>query len=502
MLHSVTSEAHETAPTSPPPSPTPREHPRLRVQEQGRATKKRHFARAVRRVVSLFVVDGAILFGSRATLQALRDAGWTGGVVTSLFPVGFMGGWGSISAIVVGLMLSGAYNSEQRWASPQAIMRGVGLGAALAMWQSIDFFGVGWTALRWFVVAAALGVLLYVGRALLWKAVISYRLAGRANDRVILVGNPFTKQGREAAEAVLRRPGTSSLGWLSERGGADDYLGHPSAVWEVLCETGTDTVVLCGDLTREMFDAVVEAAAVAGCRVLSVQRFGTLMASQPRQLDDPKFRVLELTFPASRAGQDVAKRVFDVAVAGTLILVLLPLLAALALWVRLDSVGPILFRQERVGQAGRIFEMWKFRTMVDGADGQKKDLLHLNESGDPRLFKIEGDPRVTRAGTILRRWSLDELPQLFNVVQGHMSLVGPRPFFEADLADYDDHHFIRLSVKPGLTGLWQVRGRSSIVDFEEVVRLDQYYVENWSFWLDLRILAETLPAVTRRTGAY
>ena len=146
--------------------------------------------------------------------------------------------------------------------------------------------------------------------------------------------------------------------------------------------------------------------------------------------------------------------------------------------------------------------MLKFRTMQDGADGQKHTVAHLNHSGDSRLFKIPNDPRVTRLGAWLRRWSLDELPQLFNVLLGDMSLVGPRPFFESDLQSYEDRHFRRLGAKPGITGLWQVRGRSSVVDFEEVVKLDRQYIEQWSLWMDLQILLLTLPAVLRRKGAF
>jgi lipopolysaccharide/colanic/teichoic acid biosynthesis glycosyltransferase len=293
-----------------------------------------------------------------------------------------------------------------------------------------------------------------------------------------------------------------SLGWLSERVGARDYLGHPSAVWEVLCESGSDTVLLCDDLPAELFDTVVEAAAVSGCRVLSVHDRGPLMATQPRALNGGDVRMLELTFPAARAGQDVVKRTVDVVVASTLLVVFSPLLVAHSLWNLFDSAGPVIFMQERVGQAGRTFRMLKFRTMRLGADMEKVDLAHLNQSGDPRLFKIPNDPRITRLGTFLRRWSLDELPQLFNVLLGDMSLVGPRPFFEADLGAYDDHHFIRLAVKPGITGLWQVKGRSSIVDFEEVVLLDRKYVENWTLGLDLSILLSTIPAVIMRRGAY
>jgi lipopolysaccharide/colanic/teichoic acid biosynthesis glycosyltransferase len=137
-----------------------------------------------------------------------------------------------------------------------------------------------------------------------------------------------------------------------------------------------------------------------------------------------------------------------------------------------------------------------------GADQEKDALAHLNSSGDHRLFKVPNDPRTTRVGAWLRRWSLDELPQLLNVFSGDMSLVGPRPFFEADLEDYHDHHFARLGAKPGITGLWQVNGRSSVVDFEEVVRLDREYIDQWSLILDLKILLLTVPAVLRKTGAY
>ena len=139
--------------------------------------------------------------------------------------------------------------------------------------------------------------------------------------------------------------------------------------------------------------------------------------------------------------------------------------------------------------------------MVNGADAAKSSVAHLNHSGDPRLFKIRNDPRVTRVGRLLRRWSLDELPQLWNVLVGDMSLVGPRPFFESDLPLYQAHHFSRLGAKPGVTGLWQVSGRSDILDFEDVVQLDTRYIREWSLLLDLEILLRTIPAVLRRHGA-
>ena len=158
------------------------------------------------------------------------------------------------------------------------------------------------------------------------------------------------------------------------------------------------------------------------------------------------------------------------------------------------------FKMSNVG--GRRFRMFKFRTMRMGADDEKHKLAHLNHTGDHRLFKIPNDPRTTRLGRVLRRWSLDELPQLVNVLLGDMSLIGPRPFFESDFAAYEDHHFRRLDAKPGITGLWQVSGRSDLVDFEDVIFLDRQYIEQWSFWLDVSILFRTIPAVLRRTGAF
>lgn len=477
-------------------------HPRLRVQRVAARTKRRHFVRAVRRVAVLAAVDVLVLVGVRGLLQLLREAAWSSSAIRLLFPEGLMGGWGSVAAVMVGLVAAGAYASEERWASFGTVFQGVAFGAGLGMWQSLDLLGVPWTVGHWMLVTVALGAVMTTERALLFVLVRRFRLAAEPSDRVILVGDPESRAGQHAAEAVLKRPGMDSLGWLSERGGVKDYLGHPSAVWEVLCDTGTDTVVLCDDLERGLFDAVAEAAAVAGCRVLSVRDRETLTTSRPRPLNGGNLTMLELTFPAARAGQDGVKRAFDLIASSVLIVTLSPLLALLSIWIRLDSPGPVLFVQERVGQAGGVFRMLKFRTMKAGADGEKDDLAHLSPSGDPRLFKIPDDPRVTRAGAFLRRWSLDELPQLFNVLRGEMSLVGPRPFFECDLAAYDDHHFLRLAVKPGVTGLWQVKGRSSIVDFEEVVQLDRRYVETWSFGLDIWILLSTLPAVLKRTGAY
>ena len=177
-----------------------------------------------------------------------------------------------------------------------------------------------------------------------------------------------------------------------------------------------------------------------------------------------------------------------------------PLLALIALAIRLDSPGSILFRQTRVGAGGKLFEMYKFRSMREGAEVELEQLRELNEADGP-MFKIQDDPRLTRVGRFLRHTSLDELPQFWNVLRGEMGLVGPRPPLPAEVSGYMEWHKRRLEVRPGMTGLWQISGRS-LLSFDEMVLLDIYYIENWSLWLDFKILLRTIPKVLFGDGAY
>jgi exopolysaccharide biosynthesis polyprenyl glycosylphosphotransferase len=196
------------------------------------------------------------------------------------------------------------------------------------------------------------------------------------------------------------------------------------------------------------------------------------------------------------------KRWVDYLGAGLGLLVLAPVLLGIALAIRLDSPGPIFFRQERVGLHSKTFQVWKFRTMVVDAPRLQDLLEQRNESADGVLFKVKHDPRITWVGRLLRRTSLDELPQLFNVLCGQMSLVGPRPLPVRDVAKFDGWHNIRHQVLPGVTGLWQISGRSDIDTFDDVARLDLHYIDNWSLNLDLEILTATLGIVLWGKGAY
>jgi len=193
-----------------------------------------------------------------------------------------------------------------------------------------------------------------------------------------------------------------------------------------------------------------------------------------------------------------AKRAFDLVGALLLLVILAPAWLMIAFLIKADSPGPVLFRQRRIGLNGKAFMMFKFRTMVDGAEEHKPALLHLNEAADG-LFKIDGDPRVTRVGRWLRATSLDELPQLIHVVTGRMSLVGPRPLVPEEDARITGRDRHRLSMRPGMTGVWQVGGASAI-PIQEMVKLDRGYIEDWSPWLDVKLLGETAAHVLLRKG--
>jgi exopolysaccharide biosynthesis polyprenyl glycosylphosphotransferase len=197
----------------------------------------------------------------------------------------------------------------------------------------------------------------------------------------------------------------------------------------------------------------------------------------------------------------MVKSVIDRVGAAVLILLAAPFFVGAAIGIRITSPGPVVFRQKRAGKHGRPFTMFKFRTMQTDAEMRQAELIAYNQMTGP-VFKIERDPRITRFGRWLRKWSIDELPQLVNVLQGHMSLVGPRPLPIYEVEKFEDTaQRRRLSVKPGLTCLWQVSGRNEVKDFREWVRLDLKYIDNWSIWLDFKILLKTIPAVLSGFGA-
>ena len=268
---------------------------------------------------------------------------------------------------------------------------------------------------------------------------------------------------------------------------------------------GVRCIILAASaLTSQLFQTVVQHCDYADVKLLVLQP----PLSPHKRLSAlwDKGTVMEVQESWTYTSQFIGKRVIDFLGAGLGILLLSPLMLGIALLIRLDSEGPVFFRQQRLGRGGKPFLIWKFRTMEVNAEERLKELEQLNESDGGVLFKMKEDPRVTRLGKFLRRTSLDELPQLFNVLQGHISLVGPRPLQLRDctlaLKKVNRNTLARrLTLMPGLTGLWQVSGRSDVA-FDDMLNLDIHYVENWSLWLDLRILWQTVLIVTTGKGAY
>lgn len=245
-------------------------------------------------------------------------------------------------------------------------------------------------------------------------------------------------------------------------------------------------------LTRDLVDA--------GVHVELSSSLADIAPSRLTMRPLGRFPVMYLE-PVRRNGwRAKAKRTFDVMASATALVVLSPVLISAAAIVKATSSGPMFFRQSRVGQDAVLFDVLKFRTMVDDAEELLTQLADQNEASGP-LFKMKNDPRITRIGSFLRRTSIDEIPQLINVIRGEMSLVGPRPALPAEMAGWDADLYGRLRVKPGITGMWQVSGRSETT-FEEYTRLDLYYVDNWSLLIDLGILIKTVPAVMKSDGAY
>jgi exopolysaccharide biosynthesis polyprenyl glycosylphosphotransferase len=270
----------------------------------------------------------------------------------------------------------------------------------------------------------------------------------------------------------------------------------------MLDRTGARGVILIGAerLPDDEFLELLRSVRLRGVPLRVVPGALALMRSRPVLLESMGLPLLEVRYPQLDNTQRALKRALDVAVSLLGLTLLSPLFLAVILAIRLDSAGPILFRQKRVGADGKIFLCYMFRSMYEGAERRQEELEPLNEAEGP-VFKMKDDPRVTPVGRLLRRWSMDELPQLVNVLKGEMSLVGPRPLPVRDFQRMEEAHKRRLGAVPGMTGYWQISGRSNL-SFEEMVRLDLYYMENWSLSFDVKIILRTLGAVLRREGAY
>ena len=411
---------------------------------------------------------------------------------------------------VAALWLAGAYDVRFIGTGSDEFRKVLNAGIGLTAAVTIFSYAINLELSRAYVVIAlpSLTVFDMLARFALRKRLVRRRMHGKSMHSVVAVGHELavadlvTELGRDGYHglnvvgACVVQPGElDELAGVPVYGGLDDITTAVKAF-------NADTV------------AVTACPEMDGIRLRSLawelEKTGTDLCVSPALLDvaGPRTTVrptagltlLHVDHPQLSGFRLVLKGLFDRCAAGAALVMLAPLMTILASAVWLHDRGPALFTQVRVGKDGHAFRIYKFRTMVVDAEQRRVELLASNDS-DGVLFKLRRDPRVTPVGARLRRWSIDELPQLFNVFLGHMSLVGPRPALPDEADKYAEHVRRRLVVKPGLTGLWQVSGRSDL-SWEESVRLDLRYVENWSFALDLQIMWKTISVLVRGSGAY
>lgn len=427
--------------------------------------------------------------------------------------------WLSVALAVVWWFMLGAWNSRKPrvlGAGPDEYKR----VAAASLWLfgliAIVSYVLRVDTARGYVgVALPVGLIgLLLGRWLIRQHLNINRLRGQSMSLLLILGGPSA-----VAHLAASLEGAKSSGYLPiaaytpgahAESGIEPESGLPILGHKPDARSIIEAIDVCGA------DAVAVSAGVQlhpqilrhlGWELAS-RNIGLIMAPALTDVAGPRIHtqqvaglpLIHVTTPTLDGGQGVAKRLFDIFVSSVLIIVSSPVMVVVGILVKIESQGPALFKQVRVGIAGEHFDMLKFRSMVVDAEQRLTELAHHSD-GNGLLFKMKNDPRVTRVGKFIRKFSLDELPQLFNIFMGSMSLVGPRPPLPSEVAAYEHDVRRRLLVKPGLTGLWQVSGRSNL-SWQDSVRLDLYYVENWSLAGDLMILLKTFRAVFRGAGAY
>ena len=468
---------------------SPRETSRVRSAIVAGATMT-VFAVDVALTAGAFVVAYFIRFvlsDSVATAMPLQQYVRTG------LAVGFA------AAVLLALQGLGDLDRRRSWPTRlRVITSAISTGAVIAMVFSFDQdqrLSRAWLAIGWSVSIAVL----CLWRSVAPSLVLALRRSFSWRPRLVVVGANAT--GQELASGLERT--FEVLGYVDNGTDLAEPLDRPLlgpiAELETIVRAGAidEILIALPPDRREQVDRIVSRGFG---RQVDVKVLSEFDGSLPSRVEFGRFGARAYIGFAPVARVSWIKRVADLLIASTTLVLTGPLLLAIAIAIKLDSPGPVFYRQRRLGKDSAAFDMLKFRSMCQDADVRIALLRDRNEATGP-LFKIRADPRVTRVGRLLRRCSLDELPQLVNVLRGEMSLVGPRPPLPAEVANYEDWQLARLRALPGMTGLWQVSGRSE-VPFNDMVRLDLHYVRNWSLGLDLEIMLRTIPAVLANRGAY
>jgi len=480
---------------------------RVALAQRAQQIMRVQLIRSAVRVGVLMAGDAAALLALRLLLRGVRDESWLGAAiastVNSLVPQGAMPLVQLLPAVLLGLIALDTYGANDRRRDAGRLVAGGTLGLALPLWGHLwSHFSL--LLLPGFIlVAGVVGMMLIIERYLIDHAVRKLWPIGPGAARALLIGRP------DHTRRALEHPSLSDARAFAFGGILDpDEFGLQSGHGDFsrLCQTikqyRADTIVLTGPLDDQALALVIDAAAAAGCQLYAIPRSFAVGGVESRMVWSGGAPLVALNRPGLRGRQLVIKRTLDIVVSGLGMVLLMPVFVLTALAVYISSPGPTFFRQTRVGLGGKTFKITKFRSMVHDAEARLDDLTPKSLYSDRRLFKVKDDPRVTRLGNFLRRTSLDELPQLWNAFVGNMSLVGPRPPLPSEVDLYEEHHYTRFDVKPGITGPWQVNGRNTITDFDEVIRLETDYIREWTIWRDLGILLRTIPTVLLMRGAH
>jgi exopolysaccharide biosynthesis polyprenyl glycosylphosphotransferase len=483
------------------------------ADEPATGRQRTHLQRRIRQMLlGIFLLDAGVLFLTSCVAwwyQGYVDDLWSGS--DAPYPYHYLPllGPGMITVWLVMMVVFGAYRTRNYGAGFEEF-RAIAT-ASLVTFGIASTYGFlaaqhptrGYPILFLLIGTPLLLLARYIDRRTLHHA----RVQGRLSIRMIALGSP--QAVRELTEVLDRAPwmGYQVVGMCAPRGQQAVDVGVPvlgeiDDVRRLAIELGVDGVIVAGGSYSSAADLRRLGWALQGLELdmLVIPSLTDIAGPRVHMRHVAGLPFVQVEEPQSDRAGGWAKRTFDVVVAGALVALLSPLLLLLAFLIRMQDGGPVLYRQRRVGANGDGFDMIKFRSMVVDAEARLAEIAHANEH-DGVLFKIREDPRITRVGRFLRKFSLDELPQLFNVLKGEMSLVGPRPPLVNEYERYEQDTHRRLLVRPGMTGLWQVSGRADL-PWSEAVRLDLYYVDNWSMVIDLVIMLKTVRAVLASHGAY
>jgi exopolysaccharide biosynthesis polyprenyl glycosylphosphotransferase len=457
-----------------------------------------------RLLLALDIATGALLFVGLLAIPELRQPGvTTSGALPSLLALGLV----ASLAWPFTLDLLDLYRSQRRASLLRHVLQLTGVGALVTFVMALVCFASGAPVATVFPFALGASQLAIVAgtRAFAHLGLRGLRRSGRNYRNVLIVGSgPRALAARGVLESHPEW-GLRLVGYLDETdapvvdGIAPEQVHKLVDLPQLLTDDVVDEVVIaCPRSMLASLAPVISVCAAAGVPItLLSDLFGDYLPA-PRVTSFGTLAALNFAAVHHSRSQLAMKRMIDVIVSATLLLIAAPVIGIAALAINRSSPGPVLFRQMRCGLHGRRFEMLKLRTMVADAEARRAEVLSLNEMDGP-VFKIKNDPRITPVGRVLRRWSIDELPQLWNVLVGDMSLVGPRPPIPSEVVQYETSDRRRLSMRPGLTCLWQVAGRNTI-GFAQWVKLDLLYIDTWSLAQDFKILLKTFPAVLRGTG--